>query len=244
MFTGERGRGSALEAKRDAGGMPDSPFSRSPWSDAFADALSLLLPVWCAGCDRPGRALCPACISGFDGPQPRLLAPGLPLWSLGRHTGSNARVIRALKEEGRTGVARPLGHLLAGALDAAGWRDAPLVPVPTSRAALRRRGYAVPELLALHTGRSVLRLLRVSGRPADQRDLGRRERERNVMGTLAVRPPRHARASAAVVLVDDVATTGATLREAHRVLAAAGVVACGAISATDTPRRYSPALPE
>lgn len=223
--------------------MEESPSARSPWTDAFADALSLLLPVWCAGCDEPGRALCSLCVAAFDGPYRRLLAPGLTLWSVGRHDGSNARAIRALKEEGRTGVARPLGRRLARALDAAGWGEAPLVPVPTSRAALRRRGYAVPELLASRTGHPVHRMLRVSGRAADQRELGRRERERNVAGTLAARQGRHARVSTPVVLIDDVATTGATLREAHRVLAAAGVVVLGAVSATDTPRRSTPALP-
>ncbi|QLD12589.1 ComF family protein [Microbacterium oleivorans] len=206
--------------------------------DAGVEALDLLFPVWCAGCDQPGRVLCPLCVAEVSDPVLRAIEPGLTVWSAMRFSGTGARAIRALKEEGRTGVARPLGGLIAGLADTAGWSDATLVPVPTSAAALRRRGYAVPELLAARTGHAWSRILRVRGRAvADQRGLGRRDRERNVAGTFAVRARPAGRA---VVLIDDVVTTGATLREASRVLDAAGARVLGAVAAADTPRRISP----
>ncbi len=211
---------------------------RETCRDAGAEALGLLFPVWCTGCDRPGRVLCATCIAEVADPARRSIGPGLAVWSAARFSGAGARAIRALKEEGRTGVARPFGALIADLVDATGWTDATLVPVPTSSAALRRRGYAVPELLAARTGRPRARLLRVrAGTVADQRGLDRHARERNVAGTFGVRAGAAGRA---VVLIDDVLTTGATLREAARALEAAGARVLGAVTAADTPRRIAP----
>ncbi|MEH3088096.1 MAG: phosphoribosyltransferase family protein [Microbacterium arborescens] len=212
------------------------------WREAGAEALALLLPVWCAGCDRPGRAFCDACATASADPVRRVVPSGPTVWTAMRFEGAAARAVRALKEDGRTGVARPLGGMVADVLAAAGWGGAALVPVPTSRAALRRRGYAVPELVARHTGHRVERALRVAAVPAaDQRLLRRDERARNVAGAFAAsrRVEGHP-----VVVVDDVVTTGATLREAARALEACGARVLGAVAAADTPRRISTAVRE
>lgn len=110
--------------------------------------------------------------------------------------------------------------------------EAVVVPVPSSPAAMRRRGYPIAELLARRGGLRPVRLLASVGTPADQRGLGRGDRERNVVGTL------HARGVAGlrVVVVDDVVTTGATLREAARALEASGAVVLGAATVATTLR--------
>jgi predicted amidophosphoribosyltransferase len=108
-----------------------------------------------------------------------------------------------------------------------------VVPVPSSRAAFRRRGYAVTDLLARRAGATPRRLL-VPGRAGlDQRGLGRQERARNVGGTLRARRAEGMR----VVVVDDVVTTGATLDEAVRVLRRAGADVVGAAAVATTPLR-------
>jgi predicted amidophosphoribosyltransferase len=56
-----------------------------------------------------------------------------------------------------------------------------------------------------------------------------------VLGTLAARPSRRVPAGS-LVIVDDVVTTGATLREAQRALEAAGVVVAGAATVAATQR--------
>ena len=61
------------------------------------------------------------------------------------------------------------------------------------------------------------------------------ERERNLRGAFRVRRDV---AGHRILLIDDVVTTGATLREAARVLALAGAEVVGAAVAASTPKRY------
>lgn len=122
-----------------------------------------------------------------------------------------------------------------------------LVPVPSRPTATLRRGEDPLRLLA--TGaRDLLRdavptasievapLLRLRGAGSgvrDQAGLGRAARARNLAGALAVRPTvldrvRRRHGHAHVLLLDDVVTTGATLREADRALRAVGLRPAGA----------------
>lgn len=201
---------------------------------ALADALTLVLPVDCAGCDEPDTGLCEACRRALaPSPRRRVLDGGLVVWSGLRFDAVPARVIRALKEEGRTGLAAALAPALGAAVaavDGAG-EHAVVVPVPTSRAAFRRRGYRVPDLVAHRAGLEVARLLAPARRTADQRGLDRDARRRNVADSLVARD----RAGVArAIVVDDVATTGATLVEAARALRACDieVVGCATVAAT------------
>lgn len=209
---------------------------------ALADALALVLPITCAGCDAPDVALCEDCLSVLA---PRvLMRPGEPpVWSGLRFDGVPARVVRALKEEGRTTLARNLAPALAAAVTAAA-ASVPddqrtgivLVPVPTSRAAYRRRGYRVVELIARRAGLRVARVLRSVRATADQRTLGSAERRANVSGALRARGVAGLR----VIVLDDVVTTGATLAEAARALRAAGAEVVGAATVAATARRAGP----
>ena len=179
-------------------------------------------------------------------------------------------MVVAHKEEGRLALARPLGGLLAvavlGAVEAA---TAPggsaagvdLVPVPSHPGVVRERGHD-PLLRLTRTAAGVLRrggvdarvcrLLRVAGaRPRDQAGLDSAARAANLAGRfrlsrvsrvsrgtgVAGPPPR------SVVLVDDVITTGATLREAQRALEDGGVTPLGAAAVAATRRRLPPAGP-
>jgi len=200
---------------------------------ALADALALLLPVACAGCDAPDTGLCTECLSLLR-PAPRSRRiDGETVWSGLAFDGVPARVLRALKTDGRTGLARRLAPALgAGVRRAAGGEPVLVVPVPTSAEAFRRRGYRVPDLIARRAGLETAPLLTVARRTADQRGLDRDARRSNVAGAFTVRGvPRN---GCRVVIVDDVVTTGATLVEAARVLRGAGVevVGCAAVAAT------------
>ena len=208
---------------------------------ALAEALALVIPVACAGCDEPDIALCEACGISL---RPRVTRSpvGTPVWSGLAFEGVAARVVRALKEDGRTGLARDLAPALRAAVDAAvaaaPRSDDPVVvvPIPTSRAAYRRRGYRVAELVARRAGLGSVRLLETARTAADQRGLDRAARRRNVSGSLRARGAEGAR----VVVIDDVVTTGATLEEAVRALRAGGADVIGAATIAATARRGAP----
>lgn len=226
--------------------MPSTSSSRLLVRDALLDALALAFPVDCAGCREPGRALCDRCRPSLaPAVRTRTLASGLRVWSGLDYGGVAAGALRALKEEGRTSLARDLAPGLSAALAAvareSGASGLLVVPVPSSRAAQRRRGYDVVELLAGRAGVATARALAPARRTADQRALGRDERRANA--SLSMRPAGGPGGAARVfgrivVIVDDVVTTGSTLDEAARALTAAGARVAGAATVAATPLRF------
>ncbi|MET2012101.1 phosphoribosyltransferase family protein [Microbacterium chocolatum] len=213
----------------------------SPWPaavrGALADALTLLLPVDCAGCGAEDVALCALCRIALA---PMIALARVPctdvsLASALRFEGVPARVLRALKEDGRTSLAAALAPALRAAVEAVAASAEPVfVPMPTSRAAFRRRGYRVPELLARRAGLTTLRGLRLVRATADQRGLDHEGRRRNVRGSLVAAGVE----GRAVVVIDDVVTTGASLGEAVRALRAGGAHVVAAVAIAATPRRH------
>lgn len=202
---------------------------------ALVEALGLVFPTWCAGCDALDVGLCADCRAELRFVGLRRTVDGVPVVSALAFDGAAARIIRAFKEEGRTGLARALGPLLGEAARAGGVRgDVDVVPIPSSASALRRRGYPIAELLSRRGELRPVRLLRSTGAPADQRGLGRTARARNVAGTLRSRGAAGRR----VVVVDDVITTGATLAEAIRALRADGAEVVGAATVASTLRAH------
>ena len=142
------------------------------------------------------------------------------------------RLIAAFKFESRADLAGPLAQRLHDALPPA-QADAPqiVVPVPLSPSRLAERGYNQAWELARRM--AALRGLPASSnvllRPWDtahQADLGRSARQANLRNAFMVDPrQRGAVQGLRVALVDDVMTTGATVREAAAVLLRAGSLA-------------------
>ncbi len=241
--------------------------ARSAVVSLLRPLLELVLPVDCAGCARNGVALCRPCagllavaaVRSPLSPAQQVLLAGLEVSSCARYEGATARMVHAWKDGGR----RDLGPALAAGLAQAvaglgplGAGAAPLllVPVPSSRGAVRRRGEDVVRILADRAsarlrpaGTSctsgatsgvayrVAPLLVQARATADQAGLGAAARAANVRGAFAVRA--RGLPAGVCIVVDDVLTTGASAAEAVRALRAAGADVAGVATVCATPRR-------
>jgi competence protein ComFC len=149
--------------------------------------------------------------------------------SCGTYGGTLKDVILLFKYRKFAPLSRPLAEYAVACLgeDSGLWKGADfLVPVPLHSARRRERGFNQSRLLARDLaglrGMRVLEGCLVKTRNVPpQAGLHAAERENNVKDAYAVRRPRKV-ADRTLVLVDDVATTGATMRECSRVLIAAG----------------------
>ncbi|MDP9239485.1 MAG: ComF family protein, partial [Actinomycetota bacterium] len=128
----------------------------------FRALLDLVLPVTCAGCDTPGRGMCPGCAAALAGParpvEPVPPPPGFPpCWAVAAYDGPARSALLAYKERSRADLLRPLAGALTAAVTAGASCQlaalrAPLdahspnggslvlVPVPSRPAAIRQRG--------------------------------------------------------------------------------------------------------
>ncbi len=152
----------------------------------------------------------------------RVLGPYVPPFS---------SLVHALKYEDKTALARPLGGALAALVesDPELARADCVCPVPLHPARLRERGYNQSELLAREvassTGKEFLDLLvRQKNTPTQTRKMDHSERRQNLKGAFVARPGMSA-AGRAVIIVDDVTTSGATLDAAGRRLLLEGATA-------------------
>jgi ComF family protein len=206
----------------------------------------------CAACGAPATTLCDACRASLVelGPAcprcaeptgeramlcPRCARDPLPIdrviapWRFG---GQLALAIRRLKFANHAHIARDLAPLWAPVLAAAvADRDAIVAPVPLHWRRRFVRGYDHAWLLARHACELVgiaapLRALRRVRHGPAQSLLPAAERAGNVRDAFAAVAPVAGRA---VVLTDDVMTTGATLAAAARALRRAGATSITAL---------------
>ncbi len=207
-----------------------------------------VFPPRCTLCLAPGSGeleLCRACAAELPRPGPRcprcaapVASPSeLPCGACARRPPAFDRVvapfryappidffIQQLKFHERLAMAT----LLAELFDREATARAPgaLIPVPLHAGRLRARGFNQARELARHLAERrgipllVRRLLRRRA-TAPQSELPARRRRNNLSGAFALRGsgplPAH------IALVDDVMTTGATMRACARVLKASGV---------------------
>lgn len=230
-----------------------------PGETLLDSARDLLLGSACVGCAVPGRVLCPVCEAtlprGGHAAWPSPSPPGLARpYAAGAYDGLLKALVNAHKEHAVHALAVPLGRVLADVirdLVAAGPLTGPvlLVPVPSRRAVVRRRGHdpllrvsrrAAVRLRRTGTDARVSRLLVPAGRVRDQALLDASARAANLSGSLAGRASRPEDRRAVVVVVDDVLTTGSTAREAQRALEETGLVVAGVAVVAATRRQRQP----
>ncbi len=191
------------------------------------DGMRMEQPPFCLCCGRffsgSGEShFCAACL----GRRP----PFVRHRSAARYEGMVKDIILAYKYRGFEILARSLGDFIirtvGGEEDLWSGLEA-IIPVPLHPAKERKRGFNQARLLARRLAQRTDipllngRLVKVRPTPA-QTSLEAHERETNLRGVFRVRKPAGV-AGKTVLLVDDVCTTGTTLRECSRALRKAGV---------------------
>lgn len=149
------------------------------------------------------------------------------------HEGEGERLVLRFKN-GERYLAAALAQETAPLLREFAGADA-LVPVPMTVRAKRRRGYdqallLAKELSAISGIPVLLAAIKKRETPA-QKGLGRRERERNLVGCFQVTARKEV-SGRRLVIVDDIYTTGATVDELAYVLKRAGAAQVGAVTVT------------
>ena len=203
--------------------------------------LDLLLPQRCLGCARPGPQLCDRCRAALPRLRPPVCARcGAPtVWPVARcrecagrrlafasaraavaYEGAARRLAAGWKERGLRRLASLAADLVAEEVPRPA--AAALVFVPPDGDRSLKRGHHPPAQLAQELGERwelpVLPALARARPLARQRGLGLAERRRNVAGAFVAT----ARVPAAVVLVDDVYTSGSPAAAAAAALRRAG----------------------
>lgn len=195
------------------------------WPHPFcSDCLSGFQPLpaaHCTCCALPFTAisnsahLCGRCI---DRPP-----PFVKVYTVGCFEGSLREAIHQFKFNKQVGLDRPLGILMNESLPGDATYDL-IVPVPLHSHRLRQRSYNQSLLLARELGRQrrlpvVADLLLKKEETVPQQELSARQRERNLTQVFTVQ--RQLKGER-VLLVDDVMTTGSTVRACSQTMLDAG----------------------
>jgi predicted amidophosphoribosyltransferase len=187
----------------------------------------MLLAIRCPGCSRLTSGPCAACWSAAGPPPRSSVVPAAVSYQ-----GVGRRLLLGLKYGNCRTLAEPLAIRMArlvepGAVDIVTW-------APTSPRRTRRRGFDQAELLAQavasELGVPCRRLLRRVSRSRPQ--TGRNRAERRVGPSFV---GRRQWGAVTILVVDDVVTTGATLRAAERALLRAGAAQVLMLAGAATP---------
>jgi len=224
----------------------------------FNKLLNILFPENCPACEKPAlnheiSPLCSECwssINPYSGPICRMCGKPLPsdeamncgeclteepafqyARSYGLYEDVLKRGINLFKYHGKKRLSKPLAEfLLQMDLPSA---DA-VIPVPVHRKRLRQREFNQSALLAREVAKKqdaelIINCLVKTRDTQPQVGLSSEQRKTNLRGVFANNDNESVRAKD-VILVDDVATTGTTIRECSKVLKKAGAATIYAIS--------------
>ncbi len=190
----------------------------------------------CPRCGGPSEENLLLCLDCQSSPPPQ---SGTTIW--GEYDGALRSTILALKGRGQDGVATPLARRLAARIAAEDWTEVvdTVTHVPSHPLRTLRLGWSGAACLSHEVARELglpdRRLLRRRGLG---RQTGRTRGQRKGMSRSSF-SCRHALDGRHVLIIDDVVTTGTTLRRAAEVLLESGAdtVFCAAMAATPDARR-------
>jgi competence protein ComFC len=215
--------------------------------------LDWLFPPVCAGCNRSGFRWCPDCQQQVKPvPEPTCQACGSPqahpglcptcgashppyeaLRSWAVFEGPIRQALHSLKYHRNVALGDAFAHYLVEYVKKMGWQVDIVVPVPLGRQRMKERGYNQAGLLAMpvsyilhwhYLPRAIFRVRETR----TQVGLSGKERRENISGAFRAVPAMVS--GKAVLLMDDIATTGATLTACSDALREAGAKAVYALT--------------
>ena len=190
--------------------------------------LDFLLPSPCIQCSKVGAAICLDCVEQLNLKAKTSSLTGIPLVYFSEYQDVS-KIVNAIKENGLTSLIPAIAKAMAQTWPDE-YRNKVLVPIPSSPANAKKRGFSHTGLFARAVARQVgqvqVRELLVSARGrVDQVNLNSVQRQENMIQ--AFRLSAGAKPGLQVVLFDDVCTSGASLTEAARTLQSGGFTVTG-----------------
>ncbi|MDE0484928.1 MAG: ComF family protein [Candidatus Poribacteria bacterium] len=185
--------------------------------DACWDDIPLIEPPWCEMCGIPNaKGKCDACATTPP--------PYGKLRTIAFYESALQQAIHLFKFEKRTSLAKPLAQLTMDYIpDDCDITDYDFIlPIPIHKKRLRERGFNQATLLAngiaKNVGIQVVTDALVRHRnTSPQSSLDREARQTNIVGAFELQKKEIVR-NKRILVLDDVFTTGATVREAVKVL--------------------------
>ena len=209
---------------------------------AFDDLLTIVLPHRCPGCGRRALALCAVCAATLA-PAPAAPPPAPVAWwtACYAYAGAARELVARAKYRGERHAFQLVVPTLAGAIARAPTPVDVVTWIPASPDRLVRHGVDHGEVLARAVARAsalpVAALLRrAPGPPQTGRDARARRAGPTLRGHRDVE-------GLTVLVVDDVATTGASVAAAARALRARRAAAVYAATVARTPAPGSDSSP-
>ncbi|HPF31105.1 MAG TPA: phosphoribosyltransferase family protein [Candidatus Saccharibacteria bacterium] len=207
----------------------------------FDKPLSIIAPHYCCGCDEIGCLLCSNCkYNIINEPEMFCIVCGRPtgtmnlcnscrvpyerVWLVGKREGILQRLVGSYKFERVIEAHEVLGDLLLEVLPELP-PDTLIVPVPTTSGRIRERGYDHMLLITRYIAKKrglVCKQLLLRKNDSKQRQASANIRE--IQAKQAFYVEAEINADTPILLVDDVVTTGSTIKYASKALKKAGAI--------------------
>lgn len=184
--------------------------------------LNFFFPQKCIGCGKDNTLLCNDCLKRID-------YPGLPkdknIFAAADYNDETAKkAIWLLKYRKIKAISEPLAKLIYERI----WNKIKIknpifIPIPLSKNRLKERGFNQAELIAKYlSDKTSITLItnvlyKIKDTPSQVSIKNREKRLDNLKGSFAVKNQELIK-DKNIILIDDVCTTGATIREARKII--------------------------